>query len=267
MENKPMTLRNRKNVVKRVASLGVLAASVAMALPVVAQMKPEAEMPAETAPTGEVKPSTEEMSAPTAGEPTTGEMSAPTAGEMSAPTSPSAQNPTSPEVTPETAPGTSPEVAPEVMPETTPEASPEESAATGETIVDVASASESFQTLVAALTEAELTEVLQGEGPFTVFAPTDEAFEALPPGSVEKLLQPENRALLVQILQYHVVSGAYPSEDLTSGEVATVEGQPVTVTVSEGGVKVNNANVIQPDITASNGVIHAIDQVIIPPGM
>lgn len=258
-----MTLRNRKNVVKRVASLGVLAASVAMALPVVAQMSPETEMPVETAPTGEVKPSTEEMSAPTADEPTADELSAPTAGEMSAPTTPSAQNPTSPEVTPETAPGASPEVTPETMPE----ASPEESAATGDTIVDVASASESFQTLVAALTEAELTEVLQGEGPFTVFAPTDEAFEALPPGSVEKLLQPENRALLVQILQYHVVSGAYPSTELTSGEVPTVEGQPVTVTVSEGSVKVNNANVVQPDITASNGVIHAIDQVIIPPGM
>jgi uncharacterized surface protein with fasciclin (FAS1) repeats len=252
-----MTLRNRKNVVKRAASLSVLAASVAIALPVVAQIKPEAEMPAETAPIGEVKPSTEEMSAPTA-------------GEMSAPTSPNAQAPSAPETTPETmpevTPGT-PGTMPEAMPETAPESAPDESATTGETIVDIASASESFQTLVAALTEAELTEVLQGEGPFTVFAPTDEAFEALPPGSVEKLLQPENRALLVQILQYHVVSGAYPSEDLTSGEVATVEGQPVTVTVSEGGVKVNNANVIQPDITASNGVIHAIDQVIIPPGM
>lgn len=226
---------NRNNVVKRSASLvGVLAASIAVALPVVAQMKPEAEVPAETT-SSELKPSTDDISVPTspnAQVPGTGTPDAQT---------PDAQTPASPEVAPE--------------------------ATTGETIVDVASASESFQTLVTALTEAELTEVLQGEGPFTVFAPTDEAFAALPAGSVEKLLQPENRAMLVQILQYHVVSGAYPSEDLSSGEVTTVEGQPVMVTVSEGGVKVNNANVIQPDITASNGVIHAIDQVIIPPGM
>lgn len=243
---------NRNNVVKRSASLvGILAASVAVALPVVAQMQPETEIPAETT-SSELKPSTNEMSAPT---------------------SPNAQVPgtetpdtQTPEIeTPEMQTPVSPETAPEAAPETTPETAPE--ATTGDTIVDVASASESFQTLVTALTEAELTEVLQGEGPFTVFAPTDEAFAALPPGSVEKLLQPENRAMLVQILQYHVVSGAYPSEDLSSGEVTTVEGQPVMVTVSEGGVKVNNANVIQPDITASNGVIHAIDQVIIPPGM
>lgn len=223
-----MNSLNRNNVVaKRAASLvGILAASVAIVLPVAAQMKPEAEVPAET-PSSELKPP----------------------AEMSAPTSPNAQTPASPD-------------APDAT------GTPDATDATAEgNIVDIASASESFQTLVAALTEAELTEVLQGEGPFTVFAPTDEAFAALPPGSVEKLLQPENRAMLVQILQYHVVAGSYPSTDLSSGEVPTVEGQPVTVTVSEGGVKVNNANVIQPDITASNGVIHAIDAVIIPPGM
>jgi uncharacterized surface protein with fasciclin (FAS1) repeats len=129
----------------------------------------------------------------------------------------------------------------------------------------VASASNTFKTLVAALNEAELAEVLKGQGPFTVFAPTDAAFAALPPGTVDQLLKPENRATLVKILKYHVVAGDYPSNRLTSGQVPTAEGSPVTVSVKDGKVKVNDANVIQPDIVASNGVIHAIDRVILPP--
>ncbi len=137
-------------------------------------------------------------------------------------------------------------------------------AATSGNIVEIASASDSFKTLVAALTEAELAEVLEGPGPFTVFAPTDAAFEALPAGTVEELLKPENRAMLVQILKYHVVSGDYPAADLESGQMPTAAGVPVTVTVSNGSVKVDGATVIQPDITATNGVIHAIDQVILP---
>lgn len=135
------------------------------------------------------------------------------------------------------------------------------------TIVDVAAASDTFQTLVSALNEAELAEVLQGEGPFTVFAPTDEAFAALPEGTVEELLKPENRDTLVKILSYHVVPGSLTSDQLTSGEVATVEGSPVTVTVQDSAVTVNDASVIQPDIPASNGVIHAIDRVILPPDL
>jgi len=140
-------------------------------------------------------------------------------------------------------------------------------AAASGTIVDIASASDSFKTLVAALTESELDQVLQGEGPYTVFAPTDEAFEALPAGTVEELLKPENRDRLVQILSYHVVSGEVTSEQLTSGEVPTVEGSPVNVTVEGSSVKVNDANVTQADIQATNGVIHAIDRVILPPDM
>jgi uncharacterized surface protein with fasciclin (FAS1) repeats len=141
-----------------------------------------------------------------------------------------------------------------------------EAAETG-TIVDVAAANGSFATLVAALTAAELDQVLQGEGPFTVFAPTDEAFAALPEGTVENLLLPENRNLLVQILSYHVVSGEFTSGDLTSGEVQTAANESVMVEVSENGVMVNEATVIQPDVMASNGVIHVVDQVILPPSL
>lgn len=138
-------------------------------------------------------------------------------------------------------------------------------AASNGTIVDIATASDSFTTLVAALTEAELTEVLSGEGPFTVFAPTDEAFAALPDGTVEELLKPENRDRLVEILTYHVVPGSYPSSSLAAGQVQTAEGESVTITTDAGKVMVNDANVIQPDIAASNGVIHVIDRVMLPP--
>ncbi|GAB4369955.1 MAG: hypothetical protein Kow00121_10270 [Elainellaceae cyanobacterium] len=144
--------------------------------------------------------------------------------------------------------------------------SPNLAAASG-TIVDVASSSETFQTLVAALTEAELAEVLQGEGPFTVFAPTDEAFAALPEGTLDELLKPENRDTLVQILTYHVVPGAVTSDALSSGDVETLEGSSVAVTVDQGAVTVNDATVVQADIPATNGVIHAIDQVILPPSL
>ncbi|MFM7427257.1 MAG: fasciclin domain-containing protein, partial [Elainella sp.] len=153
-------------------------------------------------------------------------------------------------------------------PATTPEAAAPAPApnvaATSGNIVDIASASESFKTLVAALNEAELAQVLEGTGPFTVFAPTDAAFEALPAGTFEELLKPENRATLVQILKYHVVSGSYPSASLESGQLPTAAGVPLTVTVANGSVKVDGATVLQPDINASNGVIHAIDQVILP---
>ena len=133
-------------------------------------------------------------------------------------------------------------------------------------IVDVAVNSGSFETLTAALTSAGLVDTLSGEGPFTVFAPTDEAFAALPEGTLEKLLLPENQATLTQILTYHVVSGALTSEDLVSGSVTTVEGSNVTVEIEET-VKVNNATVVIADIPASNGIIHAIDQVIMPPAL
>nr|WP_239124764.1 fasciclin domain-containing protein [Leptolyngbya sp. CCY15150] len=135
------------------------------------------------------------------------------------------------------------------------------------TIVDIAASSESFQTLTAALEAADLVSTLQGEGPFTVFAPTDEAFAALPPGTLEALLLPENKDILVSILTYHVVPGSVMSTDLTSGAVPTAEGRSIMVDVSEAGVMVNNASVVMADIEASNGVVHVIDQVILPPDM
>ena len=133
-------------------------------------------------------------------------------------------------------------------------------------IVDVASGAGNFTTLVAAVVAADLAETLSGEGPFTVFAPTDEAFAALPAGVLDALLLPENKALLAQILTYHVLSGKVMAADVTDGDVATVEGQSVSLSTASG-VTVNGANVVAADVMASNGVIHAIDAVILPPGV
>ncbi|MFO1202816.1 MAG: fasciclin domain-containing protein [Tabrizicola sp.] len=132
-------------------------------------------------------------------------------------------------------------------------------------IVDTAVAAGNFNTLAAALTAASLVETLKGEGPFTVFAPTDAAFAALPAGTVEDLLKPENKDKLTAILTYHVVPGKVMSTDLTEGmKAATVNGKEITVTL-EGGPKVNGAVISTPDVAASNGVIHVIDSVILPP--
>ncbi len=134
-------------------------------------------------------------------------------------------------------------------------------------IVDTAVEAGNFTTLVAAVEAAGLVETLKGEGPFTVFAPTDEAFAALPEGTVDSLLLPENQDQLVQILTYHVVPGKVMSTDLSNDMMAeTVEGSEVTI-MTEGGVTVDGASVTTADIEASNGVIHVIDQVIMPEGM
>jgi len=131
-------------------------------------------------------------------------------------------------------------------------------------IVDTAVAAGSFTTLVAAVEAAGLVETLKGEGPFTVFAPTDEAFAALPEGTVETLLMPENLDQLVSILTYHVVSGSVMSGDLSDGMMATtVQGGDLMISTSNG-VMVNDATVTTADIEASNGVIHVVDTVIIP---
>lgn len=132
-------------------------------------------------------------------------------------------------------------------------------------IVDTAVAAGSFKTLAAALQAAGLVETLKGKGPFTVFAPTDEAFAKLPPGTVETLLKPENKAQLVAVLTYHVVPGTAKAEKVTgmTGAV-TVNGQRIAIATSGGKVKVGTATVVQTDIMASNGVIHVIDSVILP---
>ncbi len=131
-------------------------------------------------------------------------------------------------------------------------------------IVDTAVSAGSFGTLVAAVQAAGLVDTLKGEGPFTVFAPTDAAFAALPAGTVETLLKPENKDQLVAVLTYHVVAGKVMSGDLSNGMTATtVQGGDITI-MTEGGVTVDGANVVTADIETSNGVIHVIDAVILP---
>ncbi len=132
-------------------------------------------------------------------------------------------------------------------------------------IVDTAVGAGSFTTLVAAVQAAGLEETLRGEGPYTVFAPTDEAFAALPEGTVENLLKPENKEQLVAILTYHVVPGKVTSADVVKvKEAKSVNGKGIPIAVNDGKVKVDNATVVTPDVMASNGVIHVIDAVIIP---
>ncbi|MFN6980161.1 MAG: fasciclin domain-containing protein [Gemmobacter sp.] len=138
-------------------------------------------------------------------------------------------------------------------------------AANAADIVDTAVGAGTFGTLVAAVQAADLVDTLKSPGPFTVFAPTDEAFAALPAGTVENLLKPENKDQLVAVLTYHVIAGKVMSTDLSEGlKAATVQGAEVTITL-DGGPKVNGANIVAADIAADNGVIHVIDAVILPP--
>ena len=135
----------------------------------------------------------------------------------------------------------------------------------GADIVDTAVAAGSFSTLVAAVQAAGLVETLKSDGPFTVFAPTDEAFAKLPAGTVEMLLQPENKDKLVAVLTYHVVAGKVMSGDIAGKRVApeTVQGRPIAVNATSG-VMVNDARVVAADVEATNGVIHVIDKVLLP---
>lgn len=134
-------------------------------------------------------------------------------------------------------------------------------------IVDTAVAAGSFTTLVAAVKAAGLVDTLKGDGPFTVFAPTDEAFAKLPAGTIENLLKPENKDQLAAILTYHVVSGKVKAKDVVKlTSATTVQGSDVAIMIKDGGVVLNgNSNVVTTDIATSNGVIHVIDTVILPP--
>lgn len=132
-------------------------------------------------------------------------------------------------------------------------------------IVDVAAGNDSFTTLVAAVKAAGLVDTLKGDGPFTVLAPTNEAFAKLPAGTVETLLKPENREQLIAILTYHVIPGAVPSSDVIKlSKAKTVQGQEVDISIMGTKVMVDKAQVIATDIPASNGLIHVIDSVILP---
>lgn len=131
-------------------------------------------------------------------------------------------------------------------------------------IVATAAGNEDFSTLVAAVQAAGLVETLQGDGPYTVFAPTNEAFAKLPVGTVENLLKPENKQQLQAVLTYHVVPGKIMAADVKPGEVATANGDTFTVSMQDGKVMIDNATIVATDITTSNGVIHVIDTVILP---
>ncbi|NCT40997.1 MAG: fasciclin domain-containing protein [Alphaproteobacteria bacterium] len=133
-------------------------------------------------------------------------------------------------------------------------------------IVDTAAANEDFSTLVAAVKAADLVDALKGDGPFTVFAPTNEAFAALPAGALDDLLKPENKEKLQALLKYHVVSGKILAGDIADGstDVETLQGTTLTVTKSVDGVTVDGAKVTTADLKTSNGVIHVIDTVVMP---
>jgi uncharacterized surface protein with fasciclin (FAS1) repeats len=180
---------------------------------------------------------------------------------------------TSPSGTPSVSPrpGKPPQPGIEVPPpnpDTSPSPTqPSNSTSETENVLQVAESAGSFKTLIKALQAAGLTQVLQGQGPFTIFAPTDDAFAKLPPEAVRDLLKPENKEVLVKVLTYHVVAGKVLSSDLKSGQVNSLQGDPISVKVGSAGVSVNDAKVIKADIPASNGVIHVIDNVILPPSL
>lgn len=132
------------------------------------------------------------------------------------------------------------------------------------TVVELAASNDDFSTLVAAVKAAGLAETLSGDGPFTIFAPTNEAFAKLPKGTVETLLKPENKKQLQAILTYHVVGGKVMAADVKTGKVKTVNGASIEIAVKDGGVTINKAKVVKTDIAGKNGVIHVIDTVILP---
>tara|TARA_B110000908_G_C10094119_1_gene375472 strand:- start:68 stop:580 length:513 start_codon:yes stop_codon:yes gene_type:complete len=132
------------------------------------------------------------------------------------------------------------------------------------TVVAIAAGNKDFSTLVAAVKAAGLAEALSGDGPFTIFAPTNAAFDKLPAGTVDTLLKPENKAKLAAILKYHVVSGKVMAADVKPMKVKTLQGSEFEITVKEGAVMVDGAKVIKTDLVGKNGVIHVIDSVIIP---
>jgi len=166
--------------------------------------------------------------------------------------------------TPAAAPAPTPEAEQQETPAATEEAAAAEEAAAMD-IVDTAIAAGNFTTLVTAVEAAGLVDALKGEGPFTVFAPTDEAFAAIPQETIEALLA-DPSGDLTQILLYHVIEGQVMAADVTDGlEATTLQGAPVTFTVADGSVMINEANIVATDIVASNGVIHVIDAVIMPP--
>jgi uncharacterized surface protein with fasciclin (FAS1) repeats len=225
--------------------------------------KPPTDTTVPTTPTDETDPTTPtDTSVPTT---PTDETDPTTPTDTSVPTTPTDANvPTNP--TDETTP-TDANVPTNPTDETTPT---DATAPEVKSIVETAKSSDSFKTLTKALEAAGLVETLEGKGPFTVFAPTDEAFAALPKETLDKLMMPENKEQLIKVLTYHVVSGTISFKGITEtqkGQVPTVEGTSLDIVASSNEVTVNEAKVIQSDISASNGVIQVVDKVILPPDL
>jgi uncharacterized surface protein with fasciclin (FAS1) repeats len=161
---------------------------------------------------------------------------------------------------------TSPQPTSTAMPSATSSPSMSEPSS-GSTIVDLAIKSKQFKTLVAAVKAAELVDTLSSEGPFTLFAPNDKAFAKLDKNVLKKLLKPVNKEALQKVLKYHVLSGTVMAKDIKAGSVKTVEGNTIRLRLPRSGVTVNGAKVLKADVSASNGVVHTIDTVLIPPGL
>ncbi|MEW5857856.1 MAG: fasciclin domain-containing protein [Cyanobacteriota bacterium] len=252
-----MTNQKRNNLIKQLTSLmGVIGASALIGLPADAQVNPNPEiLQSDVFSKPPYNRDRSAQSTPrTVPSPSQGVQPKPSSndGMMQSPSNSTQPNATEGMMMPAPGEGPDPAATEGTMPSSS-------------NLVALAAQNGSFKILTAALQAAGLTETLEQQGPFTVFAPTDAAFAALPAGTVEKLLQPENKAMLVKILTYHVIPGKVSSSQLKSGEVTTVQGSPVTVKVGNDGVMVGNANVSQTNIEATNGIIHAIDKVIMPP--
>ncbi len=286
--------RNYASAAKRLAGLlGVASASTLIGLPAMAELNPSpsifreapygnqapqgAPMPMDP-PTGEMAPPPGEMTPPTDEAPVAPEapMEAPPAPTIPAEPPIEAPAPADPADSLETPlPPAAPPEAP-VGPPATPtdptvpdgmEPPVEDPAATGDSIADIAAANENLTIFTAAIEAAGLTQAIAEQGPITVFAPTNEAFEALPAETLEALLLPENRETLIEILGYHVIAGEVTSDQLESGPVTTAAGTSLDVEVDAtlNEVTINGASVVEADVSASNGVIHIIDQVLLPP--
>ena len=245
-----MNLQVFQASLSKAVSLTAIAAATLVSLPALAQSTPGSISP--SAPTGATPGSVTEPATPSANPVPAAPASVPSGAPTT--TDPATSTPAT------TDPATS-------APATTAPATTGQTETGAGTIVDVATSNGSFKTLVAALKAADLTSVLEGEGPYTVFAPTDKAFAALPKGTVETLLKPENKEKLKKVLTYHVLPGKVESATIKGGRIATVEGSSVNLAVRGKNVTVNNAKVTTPDVEASNGVIHAIDRVILPPNL
>jgi uncharacterized surface protein with fasciclin (FAS1) repeats len=234
--------------------------------PTAVPAKPAAEKPtvSETT-TSPVKPTLVKPAAgkpvvekPTVSETTASPAEKPASDTTAPPTSPSSSEKPSSTESP-TAPGKPSSVE---QPSTQPSASESST-----TVAGMVSSSNSFKTLAAAIKAADLDATLSGKGPYTLFAPTDQAFAALPKGTVETLLKPENKDKLVKVLTYHVISSEAASGDLKAGKVTSVEGSPIDVKLAGQDVMVNDSKVLKADVKASNGIIHVIDKVMLPPDL